>query len=168
MDRVELREKALDALKKYRYVLPVLLVGVILMLLPEGKVEEMPPATPIVESKTMDLQTALENILRNVEGAGKVQVLLTPAAGERVVYQTDENINTGESTKDIRRETVIITDSGRSESGLVQQVLPPVYQGAIVLCQGADSPTVRLFIVEAVAKATGLSTNHITVLKMKG
>jgi hypothetical protein len=39
--------------------------------------------------------------------------------------------------------------------------------GAVIVCQGADKPVVRLAIVEAVADATGLSTDTITVLKMK-
>jgi stage III sporulation protein AG len=39
--------------------------------------------------------------------------------------------------------------------------------GAIVLCQGADVPSVRLAIVDAVSKVTGLVANQISVLKMK-
>ena len=63
-------------------------------------------------------------------------------------------------------QTVIIS-SNREESGLIQQIHPPIYQGAIILCQGADSAAVRLSIVDAVANVTGLSTDKITVLKMK-
>jgi hypothetical protein len=39
--------------------------------------------------------------------------------------------------------------------------------GAIVVCQGADSPSVKLAITQAVAKITGLGTDEICVLKMK-
>ena len=55
----------------------------------------------------------------------------------------------------------------RADPGLVRQVNPPEYLGAVVLCQGADNPSVKLSIVEAVSKATGLTTDRITVLKMK-
>lgn len=41
------------------------------------------------------------------------------------------------------------------------------FTGAIVLCQGADHPEVRLKIVEAVAAFTGLGSNRIMVMKMK-
>jgi stage III sporulation protein AG len=64
-------------------------------------------------------------------------------------------------------DTVIITDSSRNESGLIRQVNPPVYLGAIVLCQGGDRPSVRLAIVDAVSKVTGLGADRISVLKMK-
>lgn len=171
MDWLELRNKALEFVKKYRYVALVLLVGLILMLLPteEKPAEADVQSVPLVQPEaSIDLQTSLGNILSMIDGAGKVQVLLTEASGQRTLYQTDEDVTAGENTSDIRRETVIVTDNGRNEMGLVQQIDPPVYQGAIVLCQGADSAAVRLAIVEAVSNATGLSSNKISVLKMKG
>lgn len=171
MDWIELREKASELVKKYRYVALVLLVGLFLMLLPSRNTAEetqIQPMTQMTQDAPEDLQTSLGNILSLIEGAGKVRVLLTESTGQRTHYQTDEDSSAGETGSDIRTETVLITDSGRGESGLVRQVDPPVYQGAIVLCQGADSAEVRLAIVEAVANATGLSSNKISVLKMKG
>jgi stage III sporulation protein AG len=169
MDWQELKHRAEEFLKKYRYVMLVLLAGLVLMLLPSGE-QKQEAAVPFSEStpeQERDLQASLGQILSMIEGAGKVQVLLTEATGQRTHYQTDEDISTGESSSDTRKETVVITNGSRAESGLVRQVDPPVYQGAIVICQGADSAAVRLAIVEAVANATGLSSNRISVLKMK-
>ena len=59
------------------------------------------------------------------------------------------------------------TDSDRNETGLVHQINPPVYLGAVVLAQGADNPVVKLSIVEAVSKVTGLGADKISVLKMQ-
>lgn len=153
-----------DFLKKYKYVALVLLAGLFLMALPESKTEEeVTHITPIEESKITDTQDALAQILSQLDGAGEVRVLLTHAAGETTVYQTDDDA--GSDTR--RSETVILSDSERGESGLIRQVNPPVYQGAVILCQGADSAAVRLSIVEAVANATGLTADKISVLKMK-
>ena len=170
MDWIDLREKATELFKKYRYVLLVLLAGLFLMLLPEGDdsaEETQEPQQVVVQAEEKDLQDSLAEILGCIEGAGKVKVLLTQAAGEKTVYQTDEDISADGDSSNVRRETVIVSGSDRAEAGLVQQVNPPVYMGAIVLCQGADSPSVRLAIVEAVANATGLTTDKISVLKMK-
>lgn len=158
MDRVT------EFLKKYRYVLLVLAAGLFLMLLPEsgsGKAAEQNLA-PAEETKP-DIQDALSEILSQIEGAGRVKVLLTQAAGEQILYQTDEDSD----SETLRQDTVILSDSERGEQGLIRQVNPPVYQGAVVLCQGADSASIRLAIVEAVANATGLTADKITVLKMK-
>ena len=67
----------------------------------------------------------------------------------------------------IRKETVILTDSERNQQPLVQQVLPPQYLGAVIVCQGAENAAVRLAVVEAVRNATGLGADKISVLKMK-
>ncbi len=169
MGWIEIRDKITQIYRKYRYVLIVLLAGIILLLLPERDQKQEYTATvrETISQESMSLQESLSNILSKIQGAGKVEVLLSQAAGERIVYQTDEDSVTGDSGQDIRLETVIISGANREESGLIQQTYSPVYQGAIVLCQGADSASVRLSIVEAVANATGLSTDKITVLKMK-
>ena len=92
-----------------------------------------------------------------MEGAGKVAVLLTESRGGEIFYQTEGD----------DQRTVLVTGTDRSESGLVRTTQSPVYQGAVVVCQGADSPAVRLAVVEAVSNATGLGTDRITVLKME-
>ena len=168
MDWAEVSNRGMEFIKKYRYVLLVLLAGIFLMALPDGEKAQTETEVPAIESTAQPtLQDSLAEILRQIEGAGKVRVLLTQAAGEQTIYQTDEDISTSENSSDIRRETVIITDSGRGETGLIRQVNPPTYLGAVVLCQGADSAKVRLAIVEAVMSVTALSSDNITVLKMK-
>lgn len=144
---------------KYRYAVLVLAVGMVLMLLPtSGEKTDEAEEVPQVQENA-DVARELEEILGQIDGVGKVKVMLTVASGETTVYQFDEN---GEN-----RDTVIITDSSRSEAGLIQQVNPPVYLGAIVVCQGGDSAVVRLDVIEAVSKVTGLGTDRISVLKMK-
>ena len=164
MDRLKWMEQGKAMWRKYRYVLLVVALGLLLMLLPERKnTQESVPQPEAAESR--DLSEDLEQILSLVQGAGKVRVLLPAAQGERIEYQTDYDSEGDRNS--LREDTVIITDSSRNQSGLVSRIYPPVYQGAVVLCQGADSASVRLAITEAVEKATGLPTDRITVLKMK-
>lgn len=155
--------------KKYRYVMLVLIIGLVLMLIPSGKMnDEDNGASRIEESvheQTLDEQLA--GILSKVSGAGKVNVLLTKGEGELTVYQTDSDISDRENETSQRNTTVTVTDSERNQTGLIRQVNPPKYLGAIILCEGADDPTVRLAVTEAVSKATGLGMDRISVLKMK-
>lgn len=144
-------------IKNNWYLALILGVGIVLMLMPSGKENTGEPAAAVQESP--DLQSELAEILGAMDGVGRVKVLLTVAAGEQVIYQLDES-----STS---TDTVLITDDSRTEQGLIRQVIPPTYRGAIVVCQGADSPAVRLAVVEAVSRVTGLRTDNITVLKMK-
>lgn len=157
-------------LAKYKHALLILLVGILLMLLPAGErtsqqAEQTLPAETKQETQT--LQEQLSALLSQMEGAGKVQVLLTLATGEKTLYQTNEDSTMASQSETKRTDTVIINDSNRNETGLVRQVDPPTYLGAVVLCQGAENSAVRLAITEAVSNATGLGYHKITILKMK-
>lgn len=162
MDRVAVTEKVTEFLKKYRYVALVLLAGLILMAMPEEKKTESAPEPEESETGPV-LQEELEDILSHIQGAGKVRVLLTLSCGEEIIYQTDRDSD----TETLRTDTVILTGESREETGLVRQINPPQYLGAVVVCQGADNASVKLAIVEAVSNATGLTTDRISVLKMK-
>lgn len=158
--------KVKDFLGKYKYAAIVLLIGLLLLNLPVKKTQSSTSEQSVPVTQTFDTDK-LKEILQSVEGAGKVEVMLSVASGEQTVYQTDTDINKTGETDTSKTETVIVTDSNRSEAGLVKQVNPPTYLGAVVVCEGADSASVRLAITQAVAKITGLGTDSICVLKMK-
>lgn len=155
---MDILKKAIDGVKRYRFALLVVLVGVVLMLLPTGHADEEEPA----ETKVADQATLTEEltaILGQIQGVGNVRVLLTEEAGAQTVYQIDENGD--------RIETVIITGSDRAQQGLISQVLPCRYRGAVIVCSGGDDPVVQLRVMEAVSKVTGLRSDQISVQKMK-
>ena len=166
MEWIEGKEKVSEFLKKYKYVLAILFLGLSLMMIPE-KNDDSKVEMHQEDKNDVTLQDSLEDILGKIKGAGRVNVLLTEYSGEELVYQSDETFSGSSDTSNTKKETVILSDSSRGESGLVRRVISPIYQGAIVVCQGADSAAVRLAIVEAVSKVTGLSSNQISVLKMK-
>lgn len=153
-----------NILGKYKYAIAVLLVGVVLMLLPQGTQE---PA-PVVEETTAqeDLESTLEAILAQIEGAGRVEVLLTRATDGEVVYQSDTRTDVDGESSSHSQDTVIVEQEDQ-EVGLIRQRIEPDYRGAVIVCEGADSPAVRLAIVEAVSCVTGLGADRISVQKMK-
>lgn len=161
--------KLQELMNKYKYAIIVLVIGLALMLMPgkQAKQQKTEMIAPTATGQKTLTEDSLVQILQSVEGAGKVKVLLSIGAGEETVYQTDMEVSSNGDSDDQTIKTVIITDSQRSESGLIRQVNPAAYKGAIVVCQGADSPAVRLAVTQAVAKITGLGTDSICVLKMQ-
>ena len=152
-------------LGKYKYPILVALVGLGLMLLPSEQ-EPTEPAEP-PRAVECSLEEKLEALLARIEGAGQVSVLLTEKEGSQTLYQTDSQTDADDSGSRRTDDTVLIEDENRTESGLVRQTLGPVYRGAVVLCQGADDPSVKLAVVEAVRCVTGLGADQISVQKMK-
>ena len=153
-------KKYAAVLKKYRGAVLVLLCGIALMCIPKQQQQTEQTPQPQVQQQT--LEEALEGILSQVAGAGEVRVLLSGQTSEEKDFQTDQS-GSGET----RQQTVVVTGENRVQMGLVRQTRAATYRGCLVVCQGAESPAVRLAIVEAVAAVTGLTTNRITVLKMK-
>ena len=160
MDMETGKQQFITFLKKYQHVLLVILVGVCLMMMP-AKSEQPQMISMPEETAVTDLENELSFILSKIAGVGKTEVLLTEASGSHTIYQMD----TGRNREDL--QTVIITDKNREEAGLVKQIVPPDYKGALVVCEGGDSANVRLAVVDAVKSVTGLSADCITVLKMK-
>ena len=160
MDGNEPRQRINALFGKYKYPILVVLVGLGLLLLP-GRETEMPPV-PVETVREASLEQRLEELLAQIEGAGAVRVLLTEDVGRETVWQTDVQTD----ADSVREDTVILEDSGRNETGLVRRTTEPSYRGAVILCQGADAPSVKLAIVEAVRCVTGLGADQISVQKM--
>jgi len=163
MDCFTGKERLISLFSKYKYVGLILMLGIILMCIPT-RTDISTQEDMSQEQRVTPLAVQLEDILQQMEGVGRVQVLLTEEIPEEIQYQVDEDYRGDGSGS---RDTVIISGSSRDEAGLVTSVKPPVYRGAVVVCQGADRPGVQLAVIQAVSVVTGISSDRITVLKMK-
>lgn len=166
----ELARRAKEVLGKYRYVLILLLVGVLLLALPTGGEKSDVPRS--AEARAGGEETALswtgleerlEKALSQIEGAGEVQVVLTLKEGPRQVLAQEGKV--GENSHETT--TVLSTPSSGVKEPVTVQELGPSYQGALVVAQGGDDPQVRLALSQAVSALTGLGADKITICKGK-
>ena len=143
---------------KYKYVLIILLAGVVLLLLPTGSRTKAKTAQAVSEQtqpQTIQAEEQrLTTLLQQINGAGQVQVLLSYCCSAERELATDDS---GEPT--------IISAGGGAQEAVELKTFSPQYLGAVVVCDGADSPQVQLAVTQAVAQFTGLSTDHISVLR---
>ncbi|MCC8110430.1 MAG: hypothetical protein LIO74_02000 [Ruminococcus sp.] len=121
----------------------------------------------ISESLT-EYETALERslveILEQIEGVGSCEVMLTVSGSWQTVYVKDTDADCEESRTQTQ-ENVVILDTDAGESALVERVLSPEINGAIVVCDGASSNVVKERVVDAVTAVLDLPTNRISVLE---
>jgi len=143
MDSLMNREKMVSFLNKYKYAALVVCIGLVFMLLPAGQKDEIKTDQFEVIQENPDMDVRLEQILSLIHGVGKVKVLLTVSEGEQTRYVYDEDCSDAAGNTSRRKETIIISTSGRDEQGLVQQVIAPVYLGAVIVCQGGDQQSPR-------------------------
>lgn len=161
--------------EKYKYFIAVLLVGVLLLAsshLPEQKTEQSQTGEEVTQ--TFDLaafqQTVAESLAK-IDGAGRVEVLLSLESGEESVYASDINKSsqtTGENntSESYQSAMSILSDGGYGETPVLLKSNYPTFRGAVVLCDGADSSTVRLEITQAISALCGISSDHISISKM--
>jgi len=165
------------ALKKYKYALLVLFLGMALLLLPDGKEQEPslvtgdPPLSFSVDDYVQDMETKLSQILSQIEGVGETEVLLTLQQSEQLHYLYDTQLRqeTDESgsTSDETQKTVIISSGSAYDEAMVTRKDYPIFQGALIVCQGGGEPEVKLNLIRAVSALTNLSSDKITILEMK-
>ena len=117
------------------------------------------------------MERELSGMLSQVEGAGKVQVMLTLKTGPASQYQTDRSLTAsreGEKESQSSEErTVMIGRGSAYDEPAVVSTAYPVFQGALIVAEGGADPSVRYQLSAAVAALLGLGVDQITVVKMK-
>lgn len=149
--------------KKGIYIL--LLLGVLLLALGSAaektqKNAEKAPE-PVPKEKTdyfPELEKRLCEILSQIDGAGKVSVMIVGDNSGSVNVEKDKN---GESS-----QTVVLNSQGESEA-LIREESYPNVRGVIIVSQGAKNDTVRSEIANAAATVLGVGVHRVGVYKMK-
>lgn len=164
-----MKEKIQEILKKYRFAALIALAGIVLMLLPGEKESTAEDTSSTGEQFSLaETEQRMAQMLGAMDGVGRVQVMLTLRSGETLSLAEDNSATLG-SGGNVRQDSQVLTinrGSGRQEV-VVTQRLYPLYQGAVVVCQGASDSRVRLRVLETVSVLTGLSSDKISVVQWK-
>lgn len=172
------RERLHGMWKKYRYLIFVIVAGLVVLLIPSAESKEKDIET-LQGEEVFDLENfekRVEDVLSNGEGIGRVKVVLTIKSGMEHVYAEEMKSNTrqqqenGEITdvdEDSDRKPSVLSKSNGGEEAVVIKNIYPEFLGAAVVCDGADNPEVKLYIIDVISSLTGVSSDRITVIKMK-
>ncbi len=129
-------------------------------------------------SNSTDLESSLETILGNIEGVGKVKVLITYSESSQTVpmfnedtsisatEETDTNGGSRKISQENTKKEVIYQEVDGEKIPITQSVIMPTIEGAIITAAGAGNATVKSNIIQAVEAATGLATHKIQVFPM--
>ena len=129
-------------------------------------------------STSSDLEQRLESILSNINGVGNVKVFINYSESSETVAMYNENSKTSvteetdtsggvrkvEST-DSQKE-IVYQESDGDKTPIVQKIVEPNIEGAIITAEGASNINIKTNIIQAVEAATGLATHKIQVFEM--
>lgn len=152
----------------YKYVLIVILAGIVLLALPtageKGTSERIPAEGAGISFDLESMEKELERALSKMEGVGEVTVVLTLKSGSRKVLAEDSRVSGSESS----RETVVVSQGSSTENALLLQEVYPQFRGALVVCSGGENASIRLKVLEAVMALTGLNSDCISICAGNG
>ena len=167
------REKLLAFCKKNKWILLTGALGLLLLCLPVGGKTETPPVIAETEEEVFSAEAfeqRLETILSEIDGAGRVRVMLTLGSSTETVYASDvteHNRTRGDESERQLEESIVFSAQSGSTAAVERVRIYPKFSGAIVVCDGADKASVKLMVISAVSAATGLSSEKISVLPGK-
>ncbi len=139
----------------------ILLLGVALLAfgsLPDKKPEAAPEPSQKNSGYTEQLEARLEAALSEIDGAGRVEVMLVAENGGSIAVQQD---GSGESSK-----TVVLSGPSGSEALVLAENAPSV-RGALIIAEGGGSDRVRAELAEAASTALGIGAHRVKVYKMR-
>lgn len=146
---------------------------------PDGTSVEVANKTTEAEERS-DLEVKLASILSKIDGAGKVDVMITYVSGREIVpaYDIRSNENStqerdnGGGTRNItqsdkEQKIAYEEEQGGIRKPIIVKDLQPVVKGVVVVADGAREPVVRESISRAVQVLMDIPIHKIEVLERK-
>lgn len=117
------------------------------------------------------LEIKLENLIKSINGAGNVEVMITfdgrityEYATEKEEVTTSSSVSGGTNSKTTTNEKMIIVSQNGKETPLIVKEIYPNVDGVVVVASGADNVSVKLDIISAVETLLEVDNNKIQVL----
>jgi stage III sporulation protein AG len=173
----------LDFKKKLQYLAVLLIVIVILAIYFTSKKspateEPVSQAASVSTTGLSSIEEKLQKTLSQIDGAGRVQVMITYESSAELVpaisvdtqtsTTTDEGENGSSTTKSENTQSEVVTVNGSDgNSALVLKENSPPVKGVIVVAEGADDIGVKLSLLSAVETILNVSPDQVDVYKMQ-
>ncbi len=122
------------------------------------------------QAQVAEIQSQLKHLIENIEGVGKVEIMLTLDTESERIYATNQTVeqNQSQQNKTSRQESShVILGGGAGQQPLVETTYMPQVRGVAVVCEGAENITVVSRITDTVSVVLDLPASRICVTKMK-
>ncbi len=126
---------------------------------------------------TQELESRLESVLGNIDGAGKVNVMITFDGNSEVILATttDEKVTSNSTTSSggtvnesktetVSVEPVLITGNGTTTPIIIMEKMPNI-KGVIVIAEGANDVRVKLDLLKAVQALLTVTSSQVEIFK---
>ncbi|MBQ3235592.1 MAG: hypothetical protein IJA97_05495 [Clostridia bacterium] len=150
-------------LKKEYLIIAILLAVIVAIFLSGSNVLSLFKSAQLAEQNYESiLENKLENLLCEVDGVGKVKVMISTDGGTQsvVLKEVSEDYSNGSKSTE---ETVILVGG----KPYVTKTCNPNIVGVAVVCQGADNLSVKMTITEIITTTLSVNADCVRIIKMK-
>lgn len=183
--------KWLEKLKKIKHfeiILVVIFIAVVLLIWfadfggdkttnAKSKTSSTSNSISSLARYTEELETRLCNVLSTIDGAGKVDVMITFNGNSEVILATttdekstnNSTTSSGGTTNDSQTKTVssqpvLITENGTTTPIVLMEIYPEI-KGVIVVAEGANNVRVKLDLLKAVQALLNVNSGQVEIFK---
>lgn len=163
IEDVKSNSKTHKKLKK-EHVLVFVLCAVVAVIFLSGSslFSTLKTSKKSTESYESIIETRLENLLKEVDGVGKVKVFVTTDGSIYEEVLKDVEIKS-ENGVNFTEESVVLVGG----KPYVVKTNNPKIIGIAVACQGADNLSVKVLITEIITTTLSVNADCICIIKMK-
>lgn len=111
-----------------------------------------------------DIESEVLDLVRHIDGVGRVKVMVTLESSEEFLYQFDSKTQSTEKTNDKQEQVVIVDDENGNKKALVKTKKLPKIMGIVIVCDGAENIDVEYRIVNALTTAFDISSANVSVV----
>lgn len=173
----------------------IILIGIVLMIVggsifggkSKKDVLEVPDKKGVVDTAGKSMETGgkdrteakLEEILSQIDGAGRVKVMITYISGKEIVpaynirssqsnsSEKDSSGGTRDVDENEQESSIVYEEEQGSKKPVVLKDLEPVVKGVVVVADGAGNPGVKDNIIKAVQVLTDIPLHKVQVFERK-
>ncbi len=125
------------------------------------------------------MEQKIEGILGEMEGAGRVKVIITLRSSTEKIVEKDEPVTRSDTTEEDSQggmrevksldtgESTVYTSEGSISEPYVVKTLAPEVEGVVVLAEGAGNGRVSKNISDAIQVLFGIDAHRIKVIRME-
>lgn len=179
---LELKEKLISFVKEKKVVTIILIVGIagmVLILFSElfsSKNTSSSSTSTDTQAITMTeyekrLEEKINTLVKEIEGVGKVTVMVTIESGSENIYATEEKTSgnttndgseSGKTTNNNTYEESVVLINGQKEA-LIEKVIEPKIRGVVIVCEGGSNSTVKQQVTQAITTAFAINANKVCI-----
>lgn len=163
----EIAEFIKNIKEKKKLMIYVIIICVILIILlsyknTESNVNNEMTTTVSIDSQA-ETQKTLEDIIKKIDGAGNVSVMITyNSSGEYVYAENSKSENNGDK-QSVNSEIVLHESPDGNDEGLIVSIKNPEISGVAVICDGGNNIRIKSEITELITRLFGIGADRVYV-----